>query len=102
MDPEVADAEQIANFILESSKIRSDGNIHHSAFLAGKNDGERSVMRISGLSEEYAAATEQAFVGNPQDKKILGWGELPAKSIRETNPLTVVESWCYHLDSFKI
>jgi hypothetical protein len=79
MDPEVADAEQIANFILESSKIRSDGNIHHRAFLPGKNDGERSVMRVSGLSEEYAAATGQAFVGNPRNKKVLGWGELPAK-----------------------
>lgn len=90
MDPEVADDEQIANFVLESNKIRSDGNIHHRAFLPGKNDGERSVMRISGLSEEYAAANGQAFVGNPMNKTILGWGELSAAAIRTVNPLTVV------------
>src|SRR5690348_13995276 len=90
MDPEVADEEQIANFILESSKLRADGTIHHRAFLPGKNDGERSVMRIGGLSQEFVAATGQAFVGNPRDKKILGWGQLQAAAIRHAQPLEVV------------
>jgi hypothetical protein len=89
MDSEVADEEQIANFILESNKFRPDGTVHPRAFLPGKNDGERSVMRISGLSAEYTAATGQAFVGNLRDRKVLGWGQISAAEIRSPNALGI-------------
>ena len=89
MDSEVADEEQIANFVLESNKFRSDGSVHPNAFRPGR-DGERSVMRINGLSTEYVAATGQAFVGNLRDKKILGWGELNVGAVRGSRALEVL------------
>jgi hypothetical protein len=88
MDSEVAEQEQIANFILESNKFRPDGSVHPNAFRPSK-DGERSVMRVDGLSREYVAATGQAFVGNYRDKKILGWGQLRVGDVRSSNVLRV-------------
>jgi len=102
MDGDVADTERLANFVLESNKLTRDG-VHFKAFLPG-GDGQRSLFRIDGLSDEYVAATGQAFVGNLRDKLVLGWGTIRAASIRKVIPLllradkppprhAVIEGW---------
>lgn len=85
MQAEIDPAEELANFIVESSKIKATG-VDHRAFLPG-GDGERSVFRIGGLCQEYIAAYGQAFVGNARDKKILGWATVQAAAVSGLVPL---------------
>jgi len=80
MDPEIGDGEDLANFIVESNKFASDGGVHFKAMLPD-GSGERSLFRIDGLSREYIAAWGKAFVANPRDKPLYGWGKLKAASV---------------------
>lgn len=107
MDAVIAPAEILANYVVESNKIKSTG-VDHRAFLPGK-DGERSLFRIDGLCTEYVAATGQAFVGNLRDRKILGWAALRAADVSVLNPLrlradeppprhAVIDNWPTELD----
>lgn len=99
----VADAEELANFIYESNKFRKDG-VDWRAFRPNPYDGQRSVFRVDGLGHTQISALGQEFVGDPNDKAILGWGLVRAGVVRAVPPLTVradpppdrhaaIESW---------
>jgi len=86
MDVAIAPEEQLANYLLESSKIKGT-SVDHRAFLPGR-DGERSVFRIDGLCKELIATTGQAFVlENRPDKQIVGWAAFKAADVFGLNRL---------------
>jgi hypothetical protein len=80
MDPTIGAQESLSNFVIESNKFKKD-ELHFKAMMPGR-DGERSLYRVDGLSDEHIAAWGQAFVANYRDAKVLGWGVLAASHIQ--------------------
>jgi hypothetical protein len=92
---QIDDDEYLTNFVLESNKFKNEklpgGGIRlvvtYKAFEPGA--GERSVFRMDGLSEDAIAELGRAFVGQPREKPIYGWGRLTAGVVRRVVPLQV-------------
>jgi hypothetical protein len=87
VDKQVADKEDVVNFVLESNKFKGD-DIDHRAFLPGP-DGERSVFRVDELTNGDIATIGIVEVGTPRGKPILGWARISAKKVREAKPLQI-------------
>jgi len=78
-------AELIGRHITQKSYFRpSDGTVKHNAFMPNKN-GETSVYRINGLTNQEIWAIGDRFVGAVIGKPILGHAEILADSILSKN-----------------
>jgi len=95
LDEQVADAEQLTNFILESNKFTTElvngvavTKVHYKAFFSTKPH-EQSVFRMNGLQDDVVEALGRTFVGLQREKPIYGWGRVSAGTVRETVPLAV-------------
>jgi hypothetical protein len=76
MPDSVAPFEDLSRFILEKKQIRSDNTLRHTVFMPNKN-GETSVFRISGISENQIRdiATQVARIRN---KELFGRADISA------------------------
>lgn len=84
---QVDDAELLTNYVDEDDKIKNH-EITWRAFRPGR-DGERSVYRNDGLSDESILDIGRAFVGLQKNRPIFGWGQVPAGFVRAQAPLRV-------------
>ena len=72
---EVSREEEITRYLLEKKEIRSNGKLHWRALLPNK-DGETSVYRISGCSENDIWVTGLHDVAAARGKVLVGRGDL--------------------------
>jgi hypothetical protein len=77
---EVSREEEITRYLLEKKEIRSNGKLHWRALLPNK-DGETSVYRISGCSENDIWVTGLHDVAAARGKVLVGRGDLKAVSV---------------------
>ena len=77
---EVSREEEITRYLLEKNEIRSNGKLHWRALLPNR-DGETSVYRISGCSEQDIWITGLHDVAAVRGKVLIGRGDLKASSI---------------------
>jgi hypothetical protein len=92
----VDDAEELTNFVIESNKFRKEALptggtkdvLHYKAFMCDKG-GERSVFRMGGLAHNVIVEWGRVFVALQRDKSLLGWGQIPAGTVRQVTSLRV-------------
>lgn len=89
MEP-VSSSETISRFVLSRRWIRADNTVRHIAFTPNKN-GETSIFRISGISDNEVWNIGEREVGMKQNKPILGRADITA-SIILSNHLEIVPS----------
>jgi hypothetical protein len=85
---DVDDAEEVASFVLESSKFKGSG-IDWRQLMPSRSHGNTSVHRIDGLSEDEIADAGHVIALQRPKLGILGWGVLIAKAIRLLVPLSI-------------
>jgi len=75
MSDPVAPFEDLSRFILEKKQIRADNTLRHTVFMPNRN-GETSVFRISGISENqiWEIAVQVSRIRN---KELFGRGDIP-------------------------
>ena len=89
MNGPVADAETLARYAVESSKLKQDG-VHWRIFLPDSR-GETSVFRIDGLDAAAIAQIGRDEVAAVAGKTLLGWGEVYASDARPQLTVTADE-----------
>ena len=89
MEP-VGSSENISRFVLSRRWIRADNTVRHIAFTPN-NNGETSVFRISGISDNEVWNIGEREVGMKQNKPILGRADITA-SIILSNHLEIIQS----------
>jgi hypothetical protein len=86
MQPDIADTERLAIFVLDSEDLREDG-AHWRAFLPDKRDGERSFYRVNGLDFCDVAAIGLAVASTRPTQKLRGWAIISASEVRKLQGL---------------
>lgn len=77
---EITREEEVARYLLERKEIRSNGKLHWRALLPNK-DGETSVYRISGWSENDIWVTGLHNVAATRGKVLVGRADLKASDV---------------------
>jgi hypothetical protein len=78
-DP-VTESESLSRFIFEKGLIRPDYTLRHTVFMPNKKNGETSVFRISGISEEQI--WNIAFdVAKKRVKQLFGRADILASKV---------------------
>ena len=91
----MAASEQIARYILSKRHFStSNRTVKYGAYLPAP-DGETSVYRISGLSEEVIWEIGQENVAKPSSRTLYARGDTPANVILKTR-LTLVPETAPH------
>jgi hypothetical protein len=89
---DVAASEQIARYILSKRYFKTTNRtVKYGAYLPAPN-GETSVYRISGLSEEEIWEIGQEYVANPSSRTLYARGDTPAYVIMKTGLTLVPET----------
>ena len=89
---DVATSEQIARYILSKSYFSTTNRaVKYGAYLPAPN-GETSVYRISGLSEEEIWEIGQEDVAKPSRRTLYARGDTPANVIMKTGLTLVPET----------
>jgi hypothetical protein len=103
MHPDIADSERLAIFVFDSEDMREDG-AHWKAFMPSKNDGERSLYRVDGLSLSEIAAIGNDLASQRISQQLRGWATISARNVRKLSGLQlkaaepperhgVIDSW---------
>ncbi|MEI9475244.1 MAG: hypothetical protein WCO26_01520 [Deltaproteobacteria bacterium] len=79
MSDPVAPFEDLSRFILEKKQIRADNTLRHTVFMPNRN-GETSVFRISGISENqiWEIAVQVSRIRN---KELFGRADIPVLDV---------------------
>jgi hypothetical protein len=82
----VETSEMLSRFILQSNWIRpSDSTVKPAAFLPNPLNGETSVFRTSGISEQDTWEIGDREVADIRAKAILGRADILAQNILSKN-----------------
>ncbi|MBT3881530.1 MAG: hypothetical protein HOF76_21115 [Candidatus Scalindua sp.] len=83
--------EALSRFVLQKTYIRADNTIRPAAFLPNPKNGETSVFRISGITDNEIWAIGDSKVAPKQNRPILGRADINA-SIVLSNYLEIIPS----------
>lgn len=83
-------SETLSRFVVYNRWVRTDNTIRPVAFTPNKN-GETSIFRISGISDNEVWNIGEREVGMKQNKTILGRADITA-SIILSNHLEIIPS----------
>ncbi len=90
MEP-VDPLEILSRFVVSNRWIRADNTVRHTAFLPNPKNGETSVFRISGITDNEIWAIGEREVVPIQNKPILGRANIET-SIVISKVLKVIPS----------
>ncbi len=90
MEP-VNPLETLSRFVVSNRWIRADNTVRHTAFLPNPKNGETSVFRISGITDNEIWAIGESEVAPIQNKPILGRADIET-SIVISKDLKVIPS----------
>ncbi len=76
----VGQEENLARFILQKRHIRADNTVKYAAFFPNKN-GETSVFRVSGITDNKIWSIGERDVASEQGRQILGRADIKASIV---------------------
>ncbi len=83
--------ETLSRFVVSNRWIRADNTVRHTAFLPNPKNGETSVFRISGITDNEIWAIGERKVALIQNKPILGRADIETSIVISKN-LKVIPS----------
>ncbi|MCP4252476.1 MAG: hypothetical protein GY775_03510 [Candidatus Scalindua sp.] len=90
-------SEILSRFILKEKYIRADNTVRHIAFTPSKN-GETSVFRISGISDNEVWDIGDREVATKQSKPIFGRADIIASIVMKELKVIPTEPPKRHAD----